>query len=263
MIEATKLGVRYGEAFVFRDHSFTLPRGNILAILGPNGRGKTTLIKTLVGLLAPTEGAVTTKAPTGYVPQSAASAFAYSVIDMVVMGRARHIALFASPRATDYDSAHEALGELGIGQLAHRPFDALSGGERQLVLIARAIASDCSLLVLDEPASALDYKNQDTILRTLVRLRTERGLTVVLSTHNPHHALYLADYALLMFSVSHYRFGPAADLLTDRDLSALYDMPVRTLELGEDRSKTAVPLFGATDPAGAHQRTNSSNWRAE
>ncbi|XWN32858.1 MAG: ABC transporter ATP-binding protein [Devosia sp.] len=249
MIEASDLGVRYGETFVFRYHSFIVPRGKILAILGPNGRGKTTLIKTLVGLLSPTEGTVITQAPIGYVPQSAASAFAYSVIDMVVMGRARHVALFGSPRAGDYDSAHAALAELGIDHLANRPFDTLSGGERQLVLIARAIASDCTLLVLDEPASALDYKNQDTILRTLFRLRAERGLTVVVSTHNPHHALYLADHALLMFDVSHYRFGTAADLLTDRDLSALYDIPVRTLALGGVRSKTVVPLFGETDNA--------------
>lgn len=241
--------MRYGETFVFRYHSFIVPRGKILAILGPNGRGKTTLIKTLVGLLSPTEGTVITQAPIGYVPQSAASAFAYSVIDMVVMGRARHVALFGSPRAGDYDSAHAALAELGIDHLANRPFDTLSGGERQLVLIARAIASDCTLLVLDEPASALDYKNQDTILRTLFRLRAERGLTVVVSTHNPHHALYLADHALLMFDVSHYRFGTAADLLTDRDLSALYDISVRTLALGGVRSKTVVPLFGEADNA--------------
>ncbi|MEM8663095.1 MAG: ABC transporter ATP-binding protein [Pseudomonadota bacterium] len=257
MIEASDLGVRYGEAFVFRHHAFTVPRGEILAILGPNGRGKTTLIKALVGLLSPAEGKVATKAPIGYVPQSAASAFAYSVIDMVVMGRARHVALFASPRASDYDRAHAALAELGIDHLAYRSFDALSGGERQLVLIARAIASDCTLLVLDEPASALDYKNQDTILRTLLRLRTERGLTVVLSTHNPDHALYLADHALLMFDVSHYRFGRAADLLTDQHLSALYDMPVRTLAVDGARLKTAVPLFGSAD--NAHWRGRAQN----
>ncbi|MEO1102988.1 MAG: ABC transporter ATP-binding protein [Pseudomonadota bacterium] len=252
MIEAADLGVRYGDTFVFRHHSFTVPRGEILAILGPNGRGKTTLIKALVGLLSPNEGRVTTEAPIGYVPQSAASAFAYSVIDMVVMGRARHVALFASPRARDYDRAHSALDELGIDHFASRPFDALSGGERQLVLIARAIASDCTLLVLDEPASALDYKNQDKILRTLARLRADRGLTVVLSTHNPDHALYLADHVLLMFGVSQYRFGKAADLLTDDDLSALYDMPIRTLALDGARLKTAVPLFGAA---------GDSDWR--
>ncbi|MEM9223155.1 MAG: ABC transporter ATP-binding protein [Pseudomonadota bacterium] len=244
IIEASALGFRYGSRWIFRHHSFSIERGRVIAVLGPNGRGKTTLIKTIVGLLSPTEGKAIVRGTIGYVPQSAGSAFSYSVLDMVVMGRARHVRMFSTPSSTDFNKAKRALEELNIGHLAQRPFDTLSGGERQLTLIARALASDCEILVLDEPASALDFKNQDTILRTLQRVRDERKITVILTTHYPQHALFLADDSLLMFSASHFSFGPCQTSLTEEQLSALYGMPFAAIPVPDGKTQMIAPLFG-------------------
>ncbi len=244
MFDVSDLGFRYGDEWIFRHLSFSITRGSVVAILGPNGRGKTTLVKTLTALQRPTEGRVSVNGSIGYVPQSVGTAFAYRVIDMVVMGRTRHISLFGTPSREDFERAHRLLDELGLANFGERPFDTLSGGERQLVLIARALCSDCDVLVLDEPASALDFKNQDTVLRTLRRLSREKGLTIVLTTHFPQHALYLADEALLMFGIEKYKFGPAADLLTDGHLSLLYGLPIQTLKVGDGQTPTAVPIFG-------------------
>ena len=218
----------------------------MVAILGPNGRGKTTLLKAVVGLLKPEEGTVRVKGRIGYVPQRAEVAFAYKAIDMVVMGRARQVGMFRSPTRDDFKkSSRTALDQLGLGDYAERSFDRLSGGERQLVLIARALASDCDLLVLDEPASALDFRNQDVILSTLRSIASENRLTVLLTTHFPQHAMHLANKVLLMHSVDQHLWGQASEMLTERHLETLYGLPIRTVHVDHD-GKTAtsmIPVF--------------------
>ena len=166
-------------------------------MLGPNGSGKTTLVRCAAGLLEPAEGTVRRADGAGYVPQAHGSAFGYSALDMVLMGRARQVGIFRTPGAADRAAALEAMERVGVAGLRDRRFPTLSGGEQQLVLIARAIAAGCPVLVLDEPATGLDLKNQVRVLSLLRELMAD-GMALLLSTHHPDHALYLADRAVLL-----------------------------------------------------------------
>lgn len=239
MIRAKALGFRHGyrAPWLFRDLSFTVARGQTLVLLGRNGRGKTTLLKSIAGLVAPTSGSIRCKGEIGYVPQSFLPAFSYSVFDIVLMGRARHIGMFSNPTAADRAHAMEALAQLGLAELAPRAITTLSGGERQLVLIARALASEAEILLLDEPASALDFRNQAVVLSTLRRLARERGLTVVMTTHEPTHALEIADRAVLLYGGGVAEEGPVAEVLTAVKLSDLYGMAMK--RYGEDAGEPA------------------------
>ncbi len=246
MLEVEQAGFRYnGGGWVFRKHSFRLEPGEITAILGPNGRGKTTLLKTVVGLLKLDEGRISLLGETGYVPQDSWTPFPYSVLDMVVMGRARHIGMFSSPTRADFRTALEFLELLGALRFKDRVFTSLSGGERQIVLIARALASGCGCLLLDEPASALDFKNQEVILKTLRLLSREKGLTVLLTTHYPQHAVHIADKALLMYDPEHYEFGPVGRVMNDETLGRLYGMDIRNINFQHAGREihTVVPVF--------------------
>ncbi|MGF9662583.1 ABC transporter ATP-binding protein [Arthrobacter crystallopoietes] len=241
MLEFDGVGFGYsGKSWTFRGASFRVPAGTATAVLGPNGSGKTTLVRCAAGLLEPVEGSVNRDGAAGYVPQARGSAFAYRALDMVLMGRARQIRVFRSPGQADRAAALEAMERVGIAGLRDRLFPTLSGGEQQLVLIARAIATGCPLLVLDEPATGLDLKNQVGVL-TLLRGLIAGGMTVLLSTHHPDHALYLADQAVLMCG-SAPKTGSAEELLTARELSALYGVPVSTLAYadGGDRQRAIV-----------------------
>jgi iron complex transport system ATP-binding protein len=247
VVVADGLGFRYpggSGGWVFRGLDFSVSRGAVLGILGPNGRGKTTLLKTVLGLVRPGEGSVALAGESGYVPQSSPARIAYTVLNMVVMGRARKIGVFGTPGNADYRAAQRALDRLGIGNFRDRVVTGLSGGERQLVLIARAIASDCSVLVLDEPASALDFRNQQVILSTLRSLADE-GMTILFTTHNPQHALRIADQVLLMHSADAHSWGPVMDVLTDDNLRRVYDMDVRNLgfDLGQEAHRAILPIF--------------------
>jgi iron complex transport system ATP-binding protein len=248
-VSAEGLAHRYRGAadWTFRDVSFAIAAGERLAVLGPNGRGKTTLIKILLGLESATEGRPSLADTPGYVPQSAGSAFAYSVLDMVLMGRARRLGWFGSPRPDDYASARAAIARLELEALEERPFTQLSGGQRQLVLIARAIASEAPTLILDEPTAALDLRNQDVVLRVLHRLSEDAGLTLVFSSHHPQHALRLATHVLMMTGDGTALFGPTAEIVTEDNLSAVYDLPVRLVDFHHSgRPERAVaPVFAA------------------
>lgn len=246
MLELDGVGFGYGrQDWVFRDVSFSVLPGSATAVLGPNGSGKTTLVRCAAGLLEPAEGTVRRADGAGYVPQAHGSAFGYSALDMVLMGRARQVGLFRTPGASDRAAASEAMERVGVAGLRDRRFPTLSGGEQQLVLIARAIAAGCPVLVLDEPATGLDLKNQVRVL-SLLRELMSGGMALLLSTHHPDHALYLADRAVLL-GRGGAQTGRAADLLTDRALSALYGVPVRTLPYsdgGTPRRTIVVPYGG-------------------
>ncbi|MDT7634571.1 MAG: iron complex transport system ATP-binding protein [Pseudonocardiales bacterium] len=225
--------------WLFRDVSLTVAPGSVVAVLGPNGRGKTTLLRCAAGLLTPSGGTVEAGGAVGYVPQAHSSAFAYRVIDMVLMGRARHLKAYASPKARDHALAAAALERVGLSHLADRPFTAISGGERQLVLIARAVASGSTVLVLDEPAAALDLRNQGQVLNLLRDLAAE-GMAILMTTHHPDHALYLADRVVLMMGPDDVRIGPADALLTDQMLSQLYQVRVRTISYDDEGTPRRV-----------------------
>ncbi|MCG8352193.1 MAG: ABC transporter ATP-binding protein [Chloroflexales bacterium] len=245
MLELTNLGFAYtAPNWLFRHVDLHLTAGEIVAILGPNGRGKSTLLRCAAGLLSPQEGSVQQATSIGYVPQSNQVAFAYSAFEMVLMGRARHIGLFAAPRQRDRDRAQQALERVGLAHLAVRPFFHLSGGEQQLVLIARALASESQLLILDEPAAALDLQNQERVLR-LLRALARQGLGILLTTHHPQHAQFLADRVLLLYGPDDCRLGPADALLTEANLAELYGVRLRAVTFEEDgrTRQTLAPVY--------------------
>lgn len=229
MLELADLGHAYQpHRWVFRGVSLRLESGSIAAVLGPNGRGKTTLLRCAAGLLRPTEGSVRHAGVVGFVPQAHGTTFGYRALDMVLMGRARHVPTFGSPGRRDRDAAWAALERVGMADLAYRPFTAMSGGEAQLVLIARAIASGSEVLALDEPATGLDLRNQGRVL-TILRELAGQGMTVLVTTHHPDHALHVADVAVLMHGPAEVAAGPAETMLVDSALSRLYGIGVRSV----------------------------------
>lgn len=235
----------YSGRWVFRDYCASATRGQVFAILGPNGRGKTTLLKILLGTLKPSAGHVTVSGNTAFVPQLFQVSFDYSVLDMVLMGRAKKIGLFAQPSKQDEEAALAALDRFHLADDAARPFHELSGGQRQMVIFARALVAEAEILILDEPTSSLDLKNQSLILDWITRLTHEDGLTVLFTTHHPHHALAVADNALLMLGETDYACGRAVDVLDEGSLSALYGVPLRRLSFEHDGRpiETFAPVF--------------------
>jgi iron complex transport system ATP-binding protein len=243
------LGFAYrpGE-WVLQGYSGWLERGKTFAILGPNGCGKTTLLKLLIRALHPQEGTVHHNGRFAFVPQLFQVSFPYTVLDMVLMGRARRVRFFSTPSAEDEQVAMGALQRLDLADLAERPFDELSGGERQLVIFARALATDADILVLDEPTAALDLKNQDVILEWIVRLSREEGLTVAFTTHHPHHAHAVADTTMLMLGEREFLCGPTDEVITEKHLYALYGVDMKHLRF-EHKGRTIetfVPVYGTS-----------------
>jgi iron complex transport system ATP-binding protein len=241
------LGFAYNPGnWVIRGYSGEVDRGKVFAILGPNGCGKTTLLKLLIGALHPREGAVHHKDHFAFVPQLFQVSFSYTVLDMVLMGRAGKIGLFSSPSAEDEEASFDALRRLKLDHLAGRPFDELSGGQRQLVIFARALATEADILVLDEPTSSLDLRNQGVILEWITRLSREEGLTVAFTTHHPHHAHAVADTTMLMLGERDFLSGPTADVMTEERLHALYGVDMKRLQF-EHKGRTIetfVPVYG-------------------
>jgi len=231
--------------WIFRDCTAALERGRVLAVLGPNGAGKTTLLRLMLGIGAPREGSIERTGRVAFVPQLFQVGFDYSVLDMVLMGRARRVGLFAQPGRDDEAAALAALDRLGLAALARRPFHDLSGGQRQLVILARAEVAEADLLILDEPASALDLGNQAVILDHIARLRHDDGRTVIFTTHHPHHALAVADSVLLMRGAEAPLFGPADAVLCEETLSALYRVPIRRVSVPAEGGaiETLVPVL--------------------
>ncbi|MBO0344379.1 ABC transporter ATP-binding protein [Roseibium sp. CAU 1637] len=243
MIEVRNLTVERGGKPILSGYEFSLEAGGILAVLGANGVGKTTLINTLIGVLKPRQGTVQVKGKVGFVPQLFEVPFAYSCLDIALMGRARHLGLFGSPGKKDFEIVRHYFRMLGIESLETHAFNALSGGQRQLVMIAQALVSECELLVLDEPCAALDYKNQDKVLKLLHQLQTEHGLTIIFSTHMPQHAVEIATDVLLMTSGTHFMRGKTVDVLTSENLSTLYDLPIARANFDGLPKHTFAPVF--------------------
>jgi iron complex transport system ATP-binding protein len=231
--------------WIFRHYRGEVEKNQVFAILGPNGRGKTTLLKILLGVLQPTEGEIIVQGRIAFVPQLFQVGFDYSALDMVLMGRARKVGLFSQPSPADERAALDALARFGMEGMAHRPFHEMSGGQRQLVIFARALVAEADILILDEPTSALDLRNQAVILAWIDRLAHEEGLTVVLTTHHPHHALAVADRVLLMFGAEDYACGEAGAALSEENLHRLYGVEMKRLdfEARGEKLATLAPVF--------------------
>ena len=228
-----------GRNELFSDLSFSLAAGEVLTILGRNGIGKTTFLRCLLGILPWTRGEclVDGQRPDpaavsdviGYVPQSHAPAFPYTVFEMVMMGRARRIGLFRTPAATDRARVAELLDLVGVLPLAERAATELSGGQLQMVYIARALAVEPKLIILDEPEAHLDFHNQMIVLRLLKKLSTEQNMTIVMNTHSPENALKISDKSLLMRR-GEQLFGSTESLLSEENLRRFYDIDCRITE---------------------------------
>lgn len=246
LLQVSKLSFGWpGQPTLFQQLDLQLQRGEVLAVLGPNGRGKSTLMQLLLGTLPLQQGRVSCRCGLGFVPQYFTPPFAYKVLDIVLMGRARYVKLFRSPSAQDRQLAKQALQALDMLAFADREFGSLSGGQRQLVLIARALAMACEVLILDEPTSALDLHHQDKVLTMIDHLARERQMAVIFSTHQPNHAHAVADRALLLGAEGRHQLGPCQQVLTAENLSPLFHLPIErvTVPFAGNSLETLVPLF--------------------
>jgi iron complex transport system ATP-binding protein len=241
------LAFGFGARRVGSNVTFSLDKGETLAVLGGNGVGKTTLLRTLLGLLPAQSGEIRLSgdliaalAPQdrarrlAYVPQQQMPTFGFIAEEAVLMGRVAHVSTFARPSASDRRVARDALQRLRIESLAERPVTELSGGERQLVWIARALAQQAPVLILDEPTASLDFGNRARVLAELDRLRAD-GLTIVFSTHEPDQALAHADRALLLADGRPLALDTVERALTTENVERLYRVRVRTIDAGDNR----------------------------
>src|SRR5262249_52603913 len=247
------LTIGYSDRVVGRGLDVALAQGEVLALLGPNGGGKTTLLKTLLGLIKPLAGEalIDERSLTAYsirerarriayVPQVHAPTFAFTVESVVLMGRTAHSGLFSRPSARDREVATRSLDQFGMGHLKERPYTMISGGERQLVLLARALAQEPQFIVLDEPTASLDFGNQGKVMREM-RTLAASGHGVLFTTHDPNHALRAADRAYLLRGGERIAEGKVGEVLTREQLIALYGAPVETITDTQSHKNAFLP----------------------
>ncbi len=236
LLDLRALDFGYPHHPVGHDVTLSLAAGEIVALLGPNGAGKTTLFRTLLGWLPPLAGAVELDGrplahwsrrqlarTLAYVPQAHAGVFAFTALDVVLMGRTAHLPPLGVPSRGDHARALEALASLGVAALAPRVYSELSGGERQLVLVARALAQEPRILVMDEPTASLDFGNQLRVLDEIAALG-RRGIGVLMSTHHPDHARHVAQRVALLKGGRLVGAGVPDEWLTVERLAHLYDV---------------------------------------
>lgn len=243
-LSVVHLGFSYGEHVVLRDISFELQAGEVLSVLGPNGVGKSTLFRCVLNFLKDYTGQVMVDSvdvrtlpqrelarKIAYIPQIHRPTFGYSVLDTVLMGTARQLNAFSLPKEAQVKQAYAALERIGVAHLSARDFSQLSGGEQQMVLIARALSQQADLLIMDEPTSALDYGNQLRLMAQIRKLADE-GYGVLVSTHNPQHALSFADRILALDHGGIAALGLPREVLTAPLMEQLYGVKVEFVETG-------------------------------
>ncbi len=229
----------------------------ITSILGPNGSGKTTLLKLILGLMTPVSGNIfifgteLKQIPLkeraklmAYVPQKHNAVFDYKVIDVCAMGRAAYSGVFSSASKKDIEIAMQSLEKMKISHLAEKPYTQISGGEQQMVLIARALSQQAKILILDEPVTGLDYGNQIRLLKILRDLAKE-GITCIKTTHYPEHALWTSGEAVFMRNGKVLASGSTSQIVNSENLKAIYDTDICVLSrpIDEKSVSTCVPLF--------------------
>lgn len=241
------------------DVSLAIREGEMCCLLGPNGAGKTTLLRCVLGFLTPAAGVIRVRGMditqlsarqiarlVAYVPQSTTTPFPFTALDMAVMGRTPHVGVTAAPSAADRRAALAQLDHLGIAHLAYRYFPLLSGGERQLTLLARALVQEAPILILDEPTSALDYGNEVRFLDVVVDL-VQANRAVLMTTHQPSHALTHADRAVLMRNGTIVADGASEHVVTSQRLSELYGVRIHVAlvplpEADGDTQRVCFPI---------------------
>jgi iron complex transport system ATP-binding protein len=248
VVDIQHLGFAYGDAEVLHDLTMAIGPREVFAIVGPNAAGKTTLLRCVERLLTPKTGTIlidghdlrTLSARdisrrAASVPQSHTPAFPYTVQDIVLMGRNPHLGTASQPGPHDVEMAQEAIEELGIRDIATRPYTQVSGGQLQLVLLARALAQEAQVLLLDEPTAHLDFRNRHLVLSTIRDLAVRLGLTVIMTVHDPNDAMQYADRVGLMSDGGLIALGTPDEVLTADNLGRLYGMPIEVLTDGNRR----------------------------
>ncbi|EOV8089968.1 ABC transporter ATP-binding protein [Providencia huaxiensis] len=242
ILSLKKVAIGYHGTAIIDGINLSLPKGEISCLLGANGCGKTTLMKTLLGLLPAIKGEIRLNGQSiqalrpreiaktvAYVPQAHDTPFTFTVLDMVMMGLTPHISIFSVPKEAEKNLAYQQLKHLGIAHLATRLYSTLSGGEKQLVLIARALIQKPLLLIMDEPAASLDFGNQIRLLEQIEKLKSH-GMTILMSTHHPQHAAAIADNVILLDKRNKARQGLSNSMLTLTNLAALYNVDERSIQ---------------------------------
>lgn len=255
LLEVYEAGFSYGglTGQVFDNIGFQVEAGQVFCLLGANGSGKTTLLDCILGInklqtgRVILEGIDTKTLQAGklarhvaYVPQRHEDSFPYTVIEMVKMGRTAYTGRFQAPSQEDKEIAKDALDTVGLMDLRHRPFTQLSGGESQLVLIARALAQRTPLIIMDEPTAHLDYRHELVVLETIARLVRQEGLAVIMATHRPNHIFYFENHRIrvnvaLMHRKNLLACGPASQVITEANMAKLYGVQARLLDFQVDK----------------------------
>lgn len=244
LLEVQNVRGGYGHGDIVKGVSCQADSGEILCLVGPNGCGKTTLFRLLLGAIPTTGGSIridgqetSSLSPReianliAYIPQYHTPIFAYTVLDVVIMGRASHFSAFEAPKKADREAAFSALEKVNAVHLANRKYTSLSGGQRQLILIARAICQAAKVFVMDEPAANLDYANHQLLMEVIVEL-AKKGYCVVMSTHSPEHPASIGHKVLLMREGRVAGFGTPQQVITPENLEAVYgiEMDVITIQ---------------------------------
>ncbi len=256
-LEVTGGSFSYGRNEILKDVSFSIESGEVLAVLGQNGIGKTTLLRCVMGMLRWSSGMTLIDGRDlhlcsdkeiwkriAYVPQAKNSISSCTASEMVLLGRSAHLGLFQQPGRKDREIAEKALAFVGMEKVAGKSCTKISGGELQMVLIARALASEPELLILDEPESNLDFRNQLLVLETISRLADENGIAAIVNTHYPVHALKISDRTLILNDDLSSIFGDTDELISEDNLSNAFHVDVRIGENSyEGHSyKSVIPI---------------------
>ena len=252
-IEVSNLSFKYTNQMILNNISFKAEEGQLLSVLGPNGVGNSTLFRCILGLLEGYEGHILLNGndsreldikkkakQIAYIPQSHYPSFNFSVFDMVLMGTSVQVSYFSSPGKKQIELADSALERLGIGHLKKRGYNQISGGEQQLVLLARALVQRAKILIMDEPTSNLDFGNQIRVLSQIKSL-TREGYTIIQSTHNPDQTFQFSDRVLAMKEGKVLAYGSPAKIFTNDLIQNLYGVEVNIQSLYSDKVRVSIP----------------------
>jgi iron complex transport system ATP-binding protein len=252
LIEARGVSFGYNDIPLFQDINFSIEPGELFCLLGPNGCGKTTLLNCILGHLKLLEGEILLNGSNisrirpeqiarqiAYVPQTHEKTFPYTVLDVVLMGRAAYIGMFGRPEKEDLAIAEGALATVGITHLRDRRYTQLSGGEVQLVMVARALTQRTPVIVMDEPTAHLDFRHELVIMEKVVELVQKQGLAILMATHFPNHCFYFENSGIktrvaMMSNMNFLAAGSPSTVLSEKNLEQLYNVNTRVVSFPMD-----------------------------